>query len=193
MAIETPLLDEQDKEREELKLADDIKTLIANAVDSIKLKILVFGPQVHTPSSDPRTAKLQDKRREIRSNLETLGHGVKYAEDLVDPNLSGPTGNPLFQELVIMGEYDLIVAIVDSPGTIAEATMIALKPHLAQKSSLFLDKAYIGGLVGEACRNAADMGAYFAPYDYPEDLDKCHLFGYILDRVSKIQKMKYLL
>jgi hypothetical protein len=174
-------------------VSDDIKTLIANVVDAIKLKILVFGPQVHTPSSDLRTAKLQGKRKEIRAKLESLGHHVKYAEDLVDPHLSGPTGNAFFQELVIMKEYDLIVTIVDSPGTIAEATAISLTPSIALKSSLFLDGAYVGGLVEQTCRNAEDIGAHFKTYVYPDDLDNCHLYGYVLDRVSKIQKMKYLL
>ena len=174
-------------------MPEDVKALIAYAVDAIKLKILVFGPQVHTPSSDERTARLQNKRREIRGKLEDAGHHVKYAEDLVDPDLTGAAGNAFFQELVIMREYDLIVTIVDSPGSIAEAAVIACKPDLAQKSSLFLDSAYSGGLVGQACKNAEDIGAHFQPYEYPRDLDECHLLGYVMDRVSKIQKMKFLL
>lgn len=174
-------------------MIDDIATLIANAVDAIKLKILVFGPQVHTPSADERTAKLQTKRKEIRHKLEDLGHHVKYAEDLVDPHLSGPSGNAFFQELVIMREYDLIVTIVDSPGSIAEAAAIATKPMLAQKASLFLDAAYSGGLVAETCKNAEDMGAHFSTFNYPGDLDSCHLYGFVLDRIRKVQKVKYLL
>lgn len=174
-------------------MPDDIKTLIGRVVGSIELKILVFGPQVHTPSSDPRTQKLQAKRKEIRAKLEGLGHHVKYAEDLVDPHLSGPSGNAFFQELVLMREYDLIVALVDSPGTIVEATAISMKPQLAQKSSLFLDHAHKDGLVAQACKNAEDIGAHFKTYAYPTDLDDCHLYGFVLDRVQKIQKMKYLL
>ena len=174
-------------------MVDDVGSLIASAVGAIKLKILVFGPQVHTPSPIERTAKLQNKRREIRQKLEAEGHLVKYAEDLVDPNLPGAGGNAFFQELVIMMEHDLIVTIVDSPGSITEATAIAMKPLLAQKSALFLDNDHIGGLVGSACKNAEDIGAHFKTYAYPADLDECHLFGYILDRVGKIQKMKYLL
>lgn len=174
-------------------LTTSVHTLIANAFDAVKLKILVFGPQVHTISSDARTAKLQAKRKEIRQKLEACGHNVKYAEDLVDPHITGPGGNAFFQELVIMREHDLIINIVDSPGSITEATMIALKPHLAQKSTLFLDSAYQTGLVAEACRNAQDIGANFRTYDYPSDLDDCHLLGYVMDRVSSVQKMKYLL
>jgi hypothetical protein len=170
-----------------------IADLISRAISAVKIKILVFGPQVHTPSSDTRTAKLQNKRIEIRAKLEALGHEVKYAEDLVDPGLSGAAGNKFFQELVIMAEYDLIVTIVDSPGSIAEATAMALKPHLAQKASLFLDGAYSTGLVHDTCKNAEDLGAHFQTYLYPDDLDMCHLFGFISARVEKIQKMKYLL
>lgn len=174
-------------------MTDDVKLLIANAVDSIKLKILVFGPQVHTPSTDVRMSKLQAKRREIREKLELLGHHVKYAEDLVDPNLSGPAGNAFFQELVIMREYDLIITIVESPGSIVEATAISGRPSLAQKAALFLDESYANGLVAQACDNAADMGAYYKTYSYPKDLDDCHLYGHVLDRAKRVQKMKYLL
>ena len=171
----------------------DIRNLIASAVESIQLKILVFGPQVHTRSTIEKEAKLQRKRIEIRNELEALGHFVRYAEDLVDPQLSGSAGNAFFQELVIMQEYDLIVTIVETPGSIVEATTIALNPKLAQKSALFLDEGHLCGLPAQACRNAEDMGAYFATYEYPIDLDECHLFGHVLDRVQKTQKIKYLL
>lgn len=170
-----------------------IGSRVLDAISSIRLKILVFGPQVHTPSTELRTAKLQSKRAQIRAKLEECGHHVKYAEELVDPSLAGPAGNALFQELVIMEEYDLIVNIVDSPGSIVEATAIALRPRLASKSSLFLDRGYEGGLVGQACKNAADIGAHYQSYLYPKDLDECNLMGFVLNRVGKIQKMKYLL
>ena len=174
-------------------LPEEVQILIANAVDRISLKILVFGPQVHTPSPQERTAKLQAKRIDIRARLEADGHFVRYAEDLVDPMLGDPAGNAFFQEILIMGEYDLIVTIVDSPGSIVEATTISLNPRLAQKASLFLDSEYVQGLVGAACRNAEDIGAHFQTYEYPQDLDECHLLGHVITRVRKIQKIKYLM
>ena len=171
----------------------DIKTLLSAAIHAIKLSILVFGPQVHTISSDVRTAKLQQKRIDIRNALESLGHEVRYAEELVDTSISGSAGNAFFQELLIMKEFDFIAVIVDSPGSITEATAISLKPDLALKASLFLDSAYIAGLVGQACQNAADVGAHFTTYVYPNDLDACNLLGHVLGRASQIQKSKYLL
>jgi hypothetical protein len=174
-------------------LAERMRELIINALDGIKLKILVFGPQVHTPSAEVRVAKLQAKRVDIRSRLEGEGHIVRYAEELVDPTIEGPSGEAFFQELVIMREYDLIVNIVDQPGSIAEATTISLKPLLARKAVLFLDEAYNQGFVASTCRNAADMGAHFRTFRYPADLDECHMLGHVMERVRLVQKMKYLL
>jgi hypothetical protein len=170
-----------------------VSDLLDSTIGSIKLSILVFGPQVHTVSPDERTRNLQNKRKEIRNSLEMLGHKVNYAEDLVDPSLPGIAGNPMLQELVIMSEYDLIVTLVGSPGSIVEASMIAQKPNLARKTSLYLDEDHIDGLVGQACRMAQTMGAHFKTYKYPTDLVDCNLLGYVSSRVSEFQTMKYLL
>lgn len=166
---------------------------VLDVIGAIKLKILVFGPQVHKPSTVEREAKFQNKRIEIRAKLELLGHTVKYAEDLVDPTIGGPEGNAVFQEIVIMQEYDLIVTLVESPGSIVEATVISINPALAAKSVLFQDEAYANGLVRQCCDNAVDLGAHFDTINYPDDLDHCHLYGKILKRVSQIQKVKFLL
>lgn len=174
-------------------MAKDIVDQIKDALDSILIKILVFGPDVSLISSDERTAKLQRKRIEIRENLEALGHNVKYAEELVDPNIDGAGSNMFFQELVIMKEYDLIVILLGSPGANSEATVIAVRPDLAPKAALYMDSDHQGGFVGEACRNASDFGAEFHTYNYPADLDLCHLMGFVKNRVSIIQKIKYLL
>ena len=167
-----------------------VANLINNGLNAIKINILVFGPQVAKLSSDPRTLNLQNKRIQIRSELENLGHNVKYAEDMVDPNLPSPQNNAFLQEIVIMAEYDLIFNIVDSPGSIAEAALIASRPNLAQKASLFLDSQFSAGLPAESCRAAQFLGADFNTYTYPNDLIDCNLLTFILDRVSKAQFVK---
>lgn|GEM_PF-3323987 len=171
----------------------DIGALVATSIGAIKLKILVFGPQVTTMSANPRTSKLQAKRIEIRAKLEHLGHDVNYAEDLVDPTLPGITGNPFLQELLIMSEYDMIVTLVDSPGSIVEATVIASRPLLARKASLFMDDDYKGGLAHQACEFAKAMGAHYQTYNFPVDLDACHLYGFIEARVKSTQTINFML
>ena len=169
-----------------------VSDLIAVGVNSIELSILVFGPQVADLSANARTRDLQNKRIQIKAELEAAGHNVKYAEELVDLSLTGPAANPLFQEVLIMQEYDLIVNIVDSPGSIVEATVVALKPSLARKTALFLDASYVDGLVGQACLNAQDIGAHYQTYAYPDDLVHCNLLGYVFEQIKRRQKEIFL-
>lgn len=169
-----------------------IEDLLAKNITNIALKILVFGPQVKTLSADERTRNLQLKRKQIRCELETLGHHVRYAEDLVDPDLPGATCNVFLQEIVIMTEYDLIVTLVDSPGSIAEAIAITMNPALAQKASLFVDFDHRGGLVANACDLAKKLGADYRNYQYPEDLVDCHLLGFVKEKIENVQLVKYL-
>lgn len=169
-----------------------VANLINNGLNAIKLNILVFGPQVATLSADPRTLNLQNKRLQIREELENLGHNVKYAEDEVDPNLPSPQNNAFLQEIVIMREYDLIFNLVDTPGTISETGLIASRPDLSQKASLFLDSQFIRGLTAESCRAAEIFGADFNTYEYPRDLVECNLLTFILERVSKAQFVKFM-
>lgn len=167
-----------------------VASLISNGINAIKLNILVFGPQVGTMSANPRTLNLQKKRIQIRQELEKLGHNVKYAEDIVDPNLPSPQNNAFLQEIVIMAEYDLVFVIVDSPGSNVEAGLIASRQNLSQKASLFLDSQFIAGLAADACRAAQFLGADFNTYTYPNDLVDCNLLTFILERVSKAQFVK---
>lgn len=170
-----------------------VQELMNQGISSSRLNILVFGPQVHTLSeNDERTRNLQNKRIDIRAELEELGHNVKYAENVVDPSLSGPESNAMLQEIAIMKEYDFIVVLVDSPGSIAEATHVSTNPSIALKSSLFLDSDYSQGFVAETCRLGETLGAKFRTYQYPNDLTECNLLGFIKQRTQEIQTIKYL-
>jgi len=171
-----------------------IQELMDQGVLGTTLNILVFGPQIHTlAENDERTRNLQLKRIEIREKLEELGHNVKYAEDIVDPSLSGPVGNAIVQEIAIMKEYDFIVVLVDSPGSHVEATLISRDQNLAQKTSMFLDNDHSSGLVAETCRLGERFGAKFRTYQYPNDLVECNLLGFIKEHTMAIQTIKFLL
>lgn len=166
-----------------------IRDLIDRSSKTIKLDILVFGPQTRVTSKDERTRKHQLKRIEIREALEAEGHNVRFAEDEVDPSIGA---NTMLQEEVLMREFDMIINIIDSPGSILEAGWITRSPKLAPKSQLFLDEDFTDGLVAEACRLGARMGAHFHEYKYPDALDHCHLLGYARQRVEDVQMMKFL-
>jgi hypothetical protein len=164
-----------------------IVELIHDGFINTHLSILVFGPQVATISHDDRVRNLQNKRIQIRAELERLGHFVRYAEDLVDPNLPYPQNNAVLQEILIMGEFDLIINLVETPGSIVEASLVASRPRLANKTSLFIDNSFSSGLTASACEFAKLAGADFHYYQYPEDLTLCHLLGHVIQRVEKAQ------
>lgn len=169
-----------------------VADLINESLTPIKLRILVFGPQVETLSTNERTLNLQNKRMEIRAALEGLGHEVKYAEDVVDSSIEGPAVNPFFQEMVIMEDFDFIVTLVDSPGSNIETGVIASKANLARKASLYIDQNYLDGLAGQACKFVEQLGGHLHAFTYPEDLTDCHLLGHVKNRASTIQMWKYL-
>ena len=153
----------------------------------------MFGPQVENLSNVERTRNLQNKRIEIRAALESLGHEVKYAEDIVDSSIDGPGANPFFQEMVIMEDFDFIVTLVESPGSNIETGVIASKPNLARKASLYIDETFNEGLAWRACQFVEEMGGHVHQFTYPQDLTECHLLGRIKRRASTIQMWKYLM
>ena len=169
-----------------------VKELIDDGITKISLNILVFGPQVSPLALDLRTQALQKKRIEIRDCLTTAGHSAKFAEELVDPGLPGPHGNICLQEMLIMQEYDVIVTLVESPGSVAEATIISQNPKLSRKALLFMDRSFQGGFAASACALAELQGANFSLYDHPKDLDECHLLTKVVDTVKKIQLINFL-
>jgi len=171
----------------EVCLVKSVDQLFSESIKSIKLNILVFGPQVADISENERTRNLQLKRIQIREELSKDGHNVKYAEDEVDPSL----GNMMLQEELIMREFDMIINLVDSPGTIIETGFIARNPDIASKAQLFIDSSFSEGLVAETCRLAEELGAYYQEYKYPEDLTDCHLLGFAKQRVLSAQKIRF--
>jgi hypothetical protein len=169
-----------------------IEQLLAEALQQNKLNVLVFGPALDRNPENDFVAELQRKRRDIRAALEQDGHDVRYGEEVVKPDLPPPTDNPLLQELLLMRAFDLIVVLVHTPGTIAEATCVALRPELAPKAHLFICEEHRGGLAWNACRLAEQQGAALNEFTFPTDLRDCHLLTRVLERARKIQVGKVL-
>ncbi len=169
-----------------------IEELLAEALERNRLSVLVFGPALDRDPENEFVRELQRKRRDIRLALEQDGHDVRYGEEVVKPDLPPPTDNPLLQELLLMRAFDLIVVLVHTPGTIAEATCVALRPELAPKAVLFIWDQHHGGFAWNACRLAENLGAVLSEFVFPADIQDCHLLTRILERARGIQMGKAL-
>jgi hypothetical protein len=169
-----------------------VPELLEQNIHSIKLNILLFGPSLEGTSRSDREESLRNKRRAIRLNLENAGHRVDYPEEIIDRNLPEPALNPALQELLIAREYDLIVNLVETPGTIFEAGMFATKPDIASKSILFICEEFRDGLPYKGCQQYKTLEGQLFEFKYPDDIVACHLVGKVAEQISRIQIGRYL-
>ena len=158
---------------------------------SITLKILIFGPDSNGTSTDVRVNAIKNKRIQIRNHLISEGHTAVFPEDIVDPNAAPPMNNPAIAESLLMREYDVIINIVETPGSIAEAGKISEHSALAAKSLLFICDQYCTGFPYAACQQAKQIGAELSTFSYPNDVTQCHLLTKVCDMINKIQLVKF--
>jgi len=164
----------------------DVKKLIEDQLKNTRLEILVFGPAVDPPSSDPYVASFQTKRNDIKKKLIDEGHSASFGEDLVDPSLPPQLSDPLVQEIAAMRAADLIIVLVGSPGAVTEATTITHHRDLCGKAAFFCFEDHQGGLVVQHLQHMAAHGATCRLVSLG-DVQACHLTAIILEKVQAIQ------
>ena len=167
----------------------DVRSLLDKHMRATKLEILVFGPAIDPVSKDPYIASLQRKRKQIKDCLRAEGHDALFGEDVVDPSLPARVSDPLLQEIIAMGEADLILVLVGSPGSILEAEAIASRKDLCAKAAFYSFEEHKDGLVAQHLSFMQTYGATFQLVTLP-DVDACHLTTTILEKVAAIQVAK---
>lgn len=167
----------------------DVKALAAKELAKVKLRILLFGPQVTPPSDNPYIACLQVKRETIRNELEAVGHEVLYGEDFVDPSLPPPLSNPAYQEIAVMRDADLIVVLVASPGSIGEATLIVREDGLRRKSHFFCFSEHAAGFVVSMVTPLIPVGLC-VDLTSLDDTTACQITGVITEKAEHLRYAK---
>lgn len=163
-----------------------------SALRSIKLKILVFGPSPLGTHASPFEAELGRKRADIRDALNADGHAAVFPEDLLKGTTDPAIDNPYLWELSLVREYDLVVHLVGSPGSIDELSLFH-RPELALKATFFFNRAHITGLPFAHATTLENIGATLQTYLYPDDLASCNLMTQVKNKVHKVQIGKYLI
>jgi hypothetical protein len=167
----------------------DVRAAIEKHLSETRLEILVFGPAIEPASHDPYIASLQRKRQEIKSRLVADGHSAAFGEEVVDPSLPAHLSDPLLQEIVAMGEADLILVLVGSPGSILEAQAIAGRRELCSKTAFYCFAEHKHGLVVQHLQFMSTFGATCELVTL-QDVSDCHLTTTILAKVASIQVAK---
>jgi len=167
----------------------DVKALILTQLKDTKLEILVFGPAIDPPSTDPYVASLQFKRKEIKKRLLDEGHSVAFGEDVFNPSMPAHLADPLLQEIVAMRAADLIIVLVGTPGAIGEAISITREKRLCQKASVYCFDEHKAGLVVQHLRFMSQHGAT-CDLATLAAVQACHLTKAIMDKVEAVQAGK---
>lgn len=162
-----------------------VKELMEKALASAKLDILVFGPAVEPRSNDAHIASLQQKRLDIRQRLLDEGHSARFGEEVVDASLPAHLSDPLLQEVAVMRVVDLIIVLVGSPGSIAEAISISREGSLCRKATFYCFEEHKDGIVGKHLKFLESQGATFSLMSLP-DVEACHLTGAVLEKVRAV-------
>ena len=170
-----------------------ISDLLDQNIQNIKLNILVFGPNPEGEFEEKRVNDLRDKRIQIAEYLRERGHNVLFPENMINPNAPPvDKADIALMELMLMKKYDLIISLVDTPGTNAEVAVISLKPEFARKSTIFIFEEFMNGAVYAFCKLANKIGAELTEFTYPADLVECHLLTKVAEKVNAIQTASFL-
>lgn len=167
---------------------------LAESITSVSLKILVFGPDPRQAVRHPRSkaGKIARKRIEIKDWLTAKGHTTDFPEDIYARASSRSISNISLQELAMMRRYDLIIVLVENPGSLTELGLIAGNTNLAQKSHIFVDSAYKGGFAYKAGQSVKLLKGAFSSFAYPTDITECHLLTKISKTIDQLRIMKFL-
>jgi hypothetical protein len=150
------------------------------------LRILIFGP-------GPSYSEFHAKRLEIREKLERLGHVVHFGEDVCTPDLLLRTGlNLSVAELLQARNYDYIVSLMVSPGTIGEVHDFAGRREFATRMLICIDANHQSGYSAHGVlRRFEGHNGRIDWFKYPIDLTDCHLATRVLDQIQKVAENKH--
>ena len=150
-------------------------------IKRMPVSILIWGP---SPTSSSTIGQL---RRTLRTILRQEGNLAMFSEELCtdDCGLS-----IRLQQLVQAEQYDLIISIPETPGSIGEIHDFANDVRVNNKILIFVNKKYSNGysvssLESISCILSAEIVTY-------EDDSLDSIIAHSLNTVNKIKEYKYI-
>lgn len=165
--------------------ADEIDRKRKEALERIRrlpIACLVWGP------NDSSGTLTGDTRKRVKNELLSLGHHARYSEDLFDPNCGVSN---LLQQVAQVEAFDVVFAIPDSPGSIAEINQFARIPYIGPKIVAYLDSRWDSGFSNKALIEIQSPATCkIQPYDVTKIPD--FIVNDTLEIVKRLQEFQYL-
>jgi hypothetical protein len=145
--------------------------------------ILLWGPGLD--STNPLAAV----RLNLRSRLRQIGHAAFYSEELCDP--SKPFSVRL-QQLAQAQDFDLIVSLPCTPGSLAEVHDFAADRRVHAKLLIFLNELHLPGYSAQSLQALSSLLSCHLQY-YPNEDETDVIELRTLAEAQKIRELKYIL
>ena len=165
-----------------MRILPRIKTRLQE-VNRVPVSVLLWGPGIK--SSSP----LVHLRADIRSKLREKGHACFLSEEIHDPKLPFSART---QELVQAQEFDLVVSIPCTPGSIAEVHDFASDRRVTAKMLVFLNKQHMKGYSAQSLQALSTILTLKIEY-YPSEKELSAIQEITFEHVQRIREMKYLI
>jgi hypothetical protein len=179
-SLDTPLT------REAAQLLDRLRPRIQaglSEVNRVPTSVLVWGPGIDSDSP------LREVRYRLRSKLRENGHAAVYSEELVDLHSSYSIR---LQQLIQAQEFDLVISIPCTPGSIGEVHDFAADRRVNAKLLVFINRQHVSGYGPQSLEAISTLLSCEIEY-YPSETETTIIEERTLVEAQKIREMKYLL
>ena len=143
--------------------------------------MLIWGP---APDSQSPIGLI---RKELRQLLREKGNLAMFSEEICDPNIDFSIR---LQQLIQAEQYDLIISIPETPGSIGEIHDFANDIRINKKILIFLDENFSKGYSAKSLHSISCLlSSEIVTYS-----QECigTILSYSLNTVNKIREYKYI-
>lgn len=152
-------------------------------VNRTPVSVLLWGPGVSSPSP------LASCRSALRTVLRQRGHAAVFSEEICDPCACFSIR---LQQLAQAQEFDLVVSLPCTPGSISEIHDFSCDRRVNAKTLVFINEEHTDGYGPKSLKALSTVLSCRIEY-YPNEHDTGLIESVTYDEVQKIREMKYIL
>lgn len=157
------------------KIVDELKI-----VQEIPVSVLIWGP---TPSAKNDVGKL---RNNLRNELREKGHLAMFSEEIIEPD----SGSTRIQQLIHAQEFDLIVSLPFTPGSIGELHDFAGDRRVNSKLLVCLNNEFKSGYSNDSIESLCSVLTYEVLF-YNGMSELPVVKESVFNHVQRIREVKY--
>jgi hypothetical protein len=126
---------------------------------------------------------------DLRRDLRLDGHAAFFSEELCDPHSADSIR---LQQLAQAQEFDVIVSLPCTPGSIAEIHDFVADRRISDHTLVFVNNEHVNGYGPQSLLAISTILSHRLQY-YPNERDTGVIYRVTMQEVQRIREMKYIL